>query len=100
MSRKNNPTVVRLEGELTIYRATELRTEIQTALANATAVEIDLSGVTEIDSAGIQLLIAAQKTAAASQRELLLVQPSAPVQGVFQLFNLAAQFGAAPAVVA
>ena len=82
--------VLRIDGELTIYRAQELK---QALLADPAPVEIDLSGVTEIDTAGLQLLILAKKTALAKQRTLRLVAHSPAVIEVIELLNLAAYFG-------
>lgn len=51
---------VLMEGELTIYTAAELRNRFMSVLANACQgmnVRIDMQAVTEIDSAGVQLLV-------------------------------------------
>ena len=85
-----NPSVLRIEGELTIFRAHELKTAL---LTEPMPQEIDLSGVSELDSAGVQLLILAKKTALAQQRELHLTAHSAAVIEVFELLNLASYFG-------
>ncbi len=84
-----DPAVLRLEGELTIFRAAELKSQL---LSEPLPREIDLSGVTEIDSAGVQLLMLVKKFALAQQRELALVRHSPAVLEVFELLNLAAFF--------
>ncbi len=84
-----DPSVLRIEGELTIFRAAELK---PTLLAEPLPRTIDLSGVTELDSAGVQLLMLAKKAALAQQRELALVGHSPAVLEVFELLNLAAYF--------
>lgn len=83
-------TVLRIEGELTIFRAMELMPVI---LAVPSPQEIDLSGVTEMDTAGLQLLIAAKRAAVAAQREMHLVRHSPAVLEVFEILNMAAFFG-------
>ena len=91
------PAVLRIEGELTIFRAAELKPLL---LADPLPLEIDLSGVTDIDTAGVQLLILAKNTARAQQRELRLVAHSPAVKEVFALLDLAGYFSgplAAPA---
>ncbi len=88
--RKSDPPVLRIEGELTIYRAQELKTAL---LGPPAALEVDLSGVTDIDTCGVQLLMLAKNTAQARQRELRLVAHSAAVTEVFELLNLGAYFG-------
>lgn len=84
-----NKTVLRIDGELTIFRAAELKPVL---LAKPAATEIDLCGVTEIDIAGVQLLMLARKTALADKRPFGLVAHSAPVLEVFELLNLAGYF--------
>lgn len=84
-----DPSVLRIEGELTIFRAAELKPEL---LSEPLARQIDLSGVTEFDSAGVQLLMLVKKVALAQRRELALVAHSPAVLEVFELLNLAAFF--------
>jgi anti-sigma B factor antagonist len=89
-------TVVALDGELTIYRAAELKATLLAALSGSDgALEIDLAGVTEIDSAGVQLLLAARRSAQAAQREFALVGHGAAVADVFRLLDLGAHFAVA-----
>jgi anti-anti-sigma regulatory factor len=52
--------------------------------------------VTEIDSAGVQLLMSARKTALASQRRVHLVDPSAAVLEVFATLGLDKHFNEHP----
>ena len=82
--------VLRIEGEFTIFRAAELKAVL---LADPAPLEINLSGVTEMDTAGVQLLMLAKQTALAHQRELRLVAHSPAVMDVFEMLNLAAYFG-------
>lgn len=92
-------TALRIEGEMTIYRAAELKQTLLEALAGQAALDIDLAGVTEIDTAGVQLLMLAKKTAGERQCELRLGAHSEAVTQVFELLNLATYFGD-PLVVA
>ena len=89
----SDANTLRIEGELTIYRASELCAELQAALQQPGDVELDLSEVSEMDSAGVQLLMAAKKAAQAGQRELRLVAHSPAVLEVFETLDLAAHFG-------
>ena len=61
-----------LDGEMTIYRAAELRGLLLNALAGEGPLELDLADVTEMDTSGVQLLLAARKFAAAAGRDLTL----------------------------
>lgn len=92
-AEQRGPAVLRIEGELTIYRAAEFKQTLLDAVAGAAVLELDLSGVTDIDTAGLQLLMLAKKTAQAAQRELRLVAHSPAVTDLFELLNLAAFFG-------
>ncbi|WP_235839939.1 STAS domain-containing protein [Derxia lacustris] len=63
------PTVI--DGELTIYRAAELRHYLASRL-EAGDGHFDLSGVSEIDGAGVQLLLALDASLTAAGRQLQL----------------------------
>lgn len=82
--------ILKIEGELTIFRAMELKPVI---LTTPPVDEIDLSGVTDLDTAGVQLLMLAKKAALSAGRELRLVAHSPAVMEVFELLNVAAYFG-------
>ena len=86
---------LRLDGELTIYRAQELKRALTDALEPAPALRVDLAAVSEIDSAGVQLLLAAKKTADAGGKALALVNPSASVASCLALYDLSDHFACA-----
>lgn len=85
--------ILSIEGELNIYRAAELRDVLVDALKTESDLEINLAGVTEMDSAGVQVLMAAKKTAQASGHNVSLVGHSPIVLEIFELLDLAAHFG-------
>ena len=89
-SNTHTPNVLKIEGELTIFRAMELKPAL---LAEPPVTNIDLSGVTDLDCAGVQLLMLAKKTALAQGRDVQLVGHSPVVLDVFELLNVAAYFG-------
>ena len=92
-SRGGEASTLRIEGEMTIYRALELKQLLLARLAESSALEVDLAAVTELDSAGVQLLLLAKREARARQRELRLVAHSPQVLEVFELLNLTTHFG-------
>ena len=92
-------TSLRIDGELTIYRAAELKQTLLAAVAEHAELEVDLSQVSEFDSAGLQLLLLAKREAGAAGRTLRLVDHSPAVVEVLDLFDLVAHFGD-PLVVA
>ena len=92
MAKSNHQSAgnsLRVQGEMTIYRAGELATSILSKLKKKpSAARLDLSEVTEIDSAGLQILLMANRMAMAAGSRLQLVAPSACVVEVLALCNL------------
>ncbi|QEI06278.1 STAS domain-containing protein [Pigmentiphaga aceris] len=82
-----------IDGGLTMDRAVELRQRFLHAIAHADTLRLTLANVTEIDSTGIQLLMATKRTAQASGKHLELVEHSSEVLAVFALLDLVAYFG-------
>lgn len=92
--------VIFLDGELTIYRAAELKPLLLGALPGTGPIELDLAKVSEVDTAGLQLLMLLRREALAQGRPLQLRTPSLAVAEAFELLDLAAWFAeehAAPA---
>lgn len=90
---------LRLDGELTIYGAADLKPQLLTAIVAGAATAVDLSEVTEIDTAGVQLLLLARREAASLGGELRLIAPSPAVCEAFSLLALTAHFDSAAAAV-
>ncbi len=82
-----------IEGELTIFTARELQERLLALLAQGEDVEVDLSGVGEMDSAGVQLLLATRTEAAARDVALRFTGPSPVVLDTLDLCDLTAHFG-------
>jgi anti-sigma B factor antagonist len=80
-----------IEGELTIYRAAELKPVLLEAAAGATPA-VDLSQVTEFDSAGLQLLLVAAREAQRHGKCLQLQAPSEAVREVLAMLDMADRF--------
>ncbi|HEY5802049.1 MAG TPA: STAS domain-containing protein [Burkholderiaceae bacterium] len=91
---------LRIEGDMTVYRAPELKATLLAALGGGDACELDLSAVADIDSAGVQLLALAQQAAKREGVALSIGAISQPVAQALALFDLAAHFGAALAPAA
>lgn len=85
----SSPTFrLNIEGEMTIYRAASLKTEILSALNDHPCVEADLSAVTDIDSAGLQLLHLAQREADKLGHIFHVTTSSHSVISLINAFNL------------
>jgi anti-anti-sigma factor len=88
---------LRLSGELTIYHAADLKQALLPLAEQAGAWALDLSGVTDVDSAGIQILLAARRTLAARGAALRVTACGAAADAAFSLYGMADAFGAAAA---
>jgi len=82
------PALLFIEGDLTIRRVQEMKDVLLARLAQSQALEVDLAGVTEVDTAGAQLLLMARRAAQASQKELRLVAHSPAVVSLFELLRI------------
>jgi len=91
--RGNAPCHWLIEGEMTIYTALQLKEALLAPLDQCADLEIDLAGVTEIDSAGMQLLILAKSEARARGKNVLLSGHSPAVLEVLDLCKLEGFFG-------
>lgn len=74
-----------IKGELNIYTAHEGRDRLVPLLANASAVHLDLAGVIEMDTAGLQLLLMTQRMATSLGKPFRVVNLSAAVRDVVDL---------------
>lgn len=95
MTRKSSVAAHKfaIEGELTIFRAAELREALLGCLQSAGEIEVDLSGVAEFDTAGLQLMIAAKREAVQRGKQLHFANHSKPVLDLLDLCDLAGYFG-------
>ena len=83
-----------ISGEMTIYNAAALKEELMPVFGDDQRdLEIKLDGVTEIDSAGAQLLMLVKKECARTNRNLSLSGHSNAVLDTFELMGLATYFG-------
>lgn len=82
---------ITVSGELTIYTASEWRDRLIGEMAGNDDLRLQLAEVAEIDSAGLQLLLAAKRQASGEGRQLELANPSTAVRGLFDLLRLDAQ---------
>lgn len=91
--QENGICRLQMEGELTIYRGLEIRDGLMEHLAASAGIELDLGGVTEMDTAGVQLLLAAKREGIRLGKTVRFVSHSQAVLEVIDLYNMAAQFG-------
>lgn len=83
--------VFAITGELNIYRAAELTLALLAWVrqqSQSDQLDVDLGAVSEMDSAGLQLLLSLQRTAEAQAQPWRITQASPAVQEVLTLTGL------------
>jgi anti-anti-sigma factor len=97
ISIKRSGELVQLfpEGEMTIYQAAEFMNTLLDGISgdNGREIEINLSGVTEMDTAGFQLLVLAKREALRHNKTLRLVSHGAVTLAIMDLYSMASYFG-------
>jgi anti-sigma B factor antagonist len=91
--KRKGLSLLSISGDMTIYTAAALKEELMTHIAQPGEREIDLSEVSEMDSAGLQLLILAKREAMRYKHDLRLTGHSRAVQEVMDLCNMGGYFG-------
>lgn len=81
---------VQIDGELTIYTAADLAAQWLPHLGATPHMALDLSQVTEMDGAGLQLLLMVQREAPKAGTQLTLTGRSNAVTETLALCNLVA----------
>ena len=77
-----------IEGELTISTAAEHRQRLLAALPGSPGLRLDLSGVEELDTAGLQVLLLARREADRLNLTVEFGDPSRAVEAVLTLAQL------------
>lgn len=81
---------IALQGELTIYTVGEIRQRLLAAMAMTARLDVDLGGVTEIDTAGLQLMLLAKRKPGT---EVRFTQHSAAVLHLVDMANVGLLLG-------
>jgi anti-sigma B factor antagonist len=80
--------LVRVSGEVDLSWSQSIRKAVLEALGKSSAVGVDLSAVSYIDSSGIAALVEGFQTARGKGQRFALVAASASVRAVLQLARL------------
>lgn len=78
-------------GELCIFNASEIKPQLLALAKGPEACTIDLAQVSEVDTAGLQLLLMAKREATRSGAHLRFTNHSEPVLEAVGLLGLAAE---------
>lgn len=81
------------DGPMTIYNAGEVKKQLMSSLQNASILELDLSHVGEMDTAGFQLLVLAKRESLRLGHTLRIIAHSLNVREVIDFYNMDAFFG-------
>ena len=86
--------ILALAGEIDLYTAPRLQSELATALAgrDPARIVVDMSGVEFCDSTGMNVLLAAHRHATERGGELWLAAPRPPVRKILQVTGLESVF--------
>lgn len=85
---ENDPVKLVLEQDVTIYTAQEVKQRLMESLEQGEEVEADLSGVSEFDTAGLQVLLLAIAEAVRNGKKLYFTGFSPAVEEVVNLCHL------------
>ncbi len=93
ISNKAEGARVRLGGNITPAEREEALEKLNAALEMGESISIDLSGLTELDTAALQILLCIRKEAQRQQKGIRLHTPSQPVQTVARRLHLEQALG-------
>lgn len=74
--------ILRLDGAMTVYEAQGLRAEMEACLQECTGLTLDLAGVETWDTAGLQLLWSAARTARETGKTFRVEGVSEPLRAL------------------
>lgn len=90
IDRTGHSASVSLSGELTIYTVAEVKAGLAEAMNSASEIEVDLAGISEMDSAGLQLMLIAKRSPG---KAVCFVNHPASVLRLVDLANLGSLLG-------
>ncbi len=93
IKKKKGLEILHIEGDMSVRTAAKLKKELMKHIAKPCEREIVLTEVSEMDTAGMQLLLLAKREANRHNTPLRLTGHSRAVLGVIDTYNLAAYFG-------
>ncbi len=84
---------IKIDNALNIYVAGEAKEQLLHALAQGRELEVDLSELEELDTAGVQLMLMLKHQAQRSNKTCAFLHHSPAVREVIDLLNLAGALG-------
>jgi anti-anti-sigma factor len=93
VTNENGICHIGIDKDMTIYTAAQIKESLLSAMADCDEIEMSLAHVSEIDSAGLQLLALAKREATDRNIPLHFVAHSQAVLDMLDMCNLAGVFG-------
>ncbi|MCB1189839.1 MAG: STAS domain-containing protein [Leptospiraceae bacterium] len=87
-SVQNDECLIVLEGEFTIYSASELKEKLFEIFNQNNSILIDLQGVSDFDSSAVQIFALLKREAIRLNKKFKCISHSQAVLAVFDLFGL------------
>ncbi|MFA9439700.1 lipid asymmetry maintenance protein MlaB [Uliginosibacterium sp. sgz301328] len=91
---ESGPDTLALAGEVGIYNADAIKQALIAFVSDNETLHIDLSGVSDLDTCGVQLMLLARSEALARARTIRWSGHSQAVLNALETFNLGALFDA------
>ncbi|MCU0822695.1 MAG: STAS domain-containing protein [Spirochaetes bacterium] len=79
--------IISFDGEMSIYNVKQIKNPLVDSIKDYSGIELDLSKVSKIDTAGYQLLIAAKREANVKGKSVRLLNPAVEVKNIFNLYG-------------
>lgn len=93
ISTNEENCLVKITGELTVYETNEFKAELMSTLEDFKSIEVDLGEVTELDSSGLQFLMALTYCKDEQGQSLVrITEFSEPVSQTLKAINLYTNF--------
>ncbi|MDX8400225.1 MAG: STAS domain-containing protein [Gallionellaceae bacterium] len=87
------PQITTITEDMTIYHAAAHKQMLLQALVENRELDIDLSQVAEMDSAGFQVLLLTKREALKANKTVRLTAHSEAVTELLDLYNMSSYFG-------
>jgi anti-sigma B factor antagonist len=85
---KSGEPVLTIKGEMTIYTAAELCRAMLSKIENSGNLNFDLCEISAIDTAGLQLLLAARRENKTKKQNIIFSNPSEEVTRISSLYGI------------
>lgn len=92
MGNKKSKKALLKPENMTIYEAMDIHAAFLQTLQQHNKIKVDLSEVAEIDSSGLQLMLALKNDAQQQGKKVKFIAPSEDVASLLNLFDMAHYF--------